>query len=86
MKFFTLSLLISTLPTFATRQARVFTSAMVLPSSITESLKSAALIALDIDAKKETVEKQENEIKVSDAISKHSGANGSLCFVVRRPG
>jgi len=68
------------------RPARVFTTAMALPSTITESLKSSALIAIDIDGKKETVETQENEITVSDAISKHAGARGSLCYVVRRPG
>jgi len=86
MKFFTVTVLISTLTSFATRPARVLTSAMALPSSVTDSLKSSALLGIDIDDKKETVETQENEIKVSDAISKHAGAHGSLCYVVRRPG
>lgn len=86
MKFFTVTILISTFSTFARRPARVFTTAMALPSTITESLKSSALIAIDIDGKKETVETQENEITVSDAISKHAGTRGSLCYVVRRPG
>jgi len=86
MKFFTVTILISTFSIFARRPKRVFTTAMALPSTITESLKSSALIAIDIDGKKETVETQENEITVSDAISKHAGARGSLCYVVRRPG
>jgi len=86
MKFFTVTILISTFSIFARRPERVFTTAMALSSTITESLKSSALIAIDIDVKKETVETQENEITVSDAISKHAGARGSLCYVVRRPG
>ena len=57
---------------------------MVLPASITESLKNAMLIALNINDKE--VIKEETETKVSDVLSKHSGPKGSICFVVRRPG
>jgi len=69
----------------ASTNTRLF-AAMVLPSSAIETLKSATLAPIDIDDKKNIVELSNNEIKVSEVISKHAGTHGSMCFAVRRPG
>lgn len=46
-------------------------------------LSSAILIALNINKKVVT---EESKFAAGSVLEKHSGENGSLCFVVRRPG
>jgi len=56
---------------------------MRLPSSMKATLNKVSLAALDFTSEDEI---KETSIEGKDAISKHMGQYGSVCFVVRRPG
>lgn len=56
---------------------------MKLPSSMKATLDKVPLAALDFTSEDEI---KETAIEGKEAISKHIGQYGSVCFVVRRPG
>mmetsp|Transcript_21684 Transcript_21684/g.30399 ORF Transcript_21684/g.30399 Transcript_21684/m.30399 type:complete len:85 (+) Transcript_21684:19-273(+) len=59
---------------------------MFLSSSMkTAKLGQAALVSLSFDKESKSV-KENTVITGEEAIKKHTGKFGSVCFVVRRPG
>mmetsp|Transcript_7428 Transcript_7428/g.9443 ORF Transcript_7428/g.9443 Transcript_7428/m.9443 type:complete len:88 (-) Transcript_7428:812-1075(-) len=87
MRIVTLLLLIITAPLFgASMSLSGVTERMMLSASMkAANIGKGLLISLNMDGVKKTVDEIDT-FKVDEVIKSHSGANGSVCFVVRRPG